>query len=48
MWEYHGHTVSLLWQSKQALRNKILVSGEFQAGSFVVGGLVWVWPNGTN
>jgi len=44
--EYHGHTVSLLWQSKQARRISALVSAESHAGSLVAGGLVWMRPKG--
>src|SRR5579862_1500391 len=47
-WEYQGHTVRLLWQSKQARRNKSRDSGAFHAGSRVAGGFVWSWPKGTN
>jgi len=38
MLEYHGQTVSLLWQSKQAFRASALVAGLFQTGSLVTGG----------
>jgi hypothetical protein len=40
--EYQGHTVSLLWQSKQARRIRAMVTAESHAGSLVAGGLVWV------
>ncbi|HSR06243.1 MAG TPA: hypothetical protein VLM42_03765, partial [Bryobacteraceae bacterium] len=44
--EYQGHTVWLLWQSKQARRINSLVAGEFHAGSLVAGGFVCVRPKG--
>ena len=48
IWEYQGHTVSPLWQSKQARRNNALVAGEFHAGSPVAGGFKWLRPKGMN
>ena len=40
MLEYQGQTVSLLWQSKQALTAVSRVAAESHAGSPVTGGLV--------
>jgi hypothetical protein len=38
MFEYHGHSVSLLWQSKQAAWASSSVRGLSQSGSPVIGG----------
>jgi len=38
MWLYHGHMVSLEWQSLHALKKSSRVSGAFHAGSPVMGG----------
>jgi len=46
MLEYQGHTVSLLWQSKQARFANARVCGLSQAGSFTTGGFVCWRPNG--
>src|SRR5688572_22499527 len=48
MLAYAGHSVSLLWQSKQACFASVRVSGASQVGSPVTGGLPWSRPYGTS
>jgi hypothetical protein len=47
-WEYQGHCVSLLWQSKQARTASARTSGELQAGSERMVGFAWFRPYGTS
>ncbi len=46
MCEYHGHVVSLLWQSKHARFASARVAGESHFGSATTGGFVWARPYG--